>query len=246
MMMECFEINQMALYLTTYGLGEKERRAYDRHLAECPACREKINHMQRRLRELDFDNKQACEEKRDLVEAYALGQLPDDQREKVLQHISECHACNAFLTQLSRFPDLLETADWEIPIPPHLAGNVEKAVEIQFGLSPRKAEEKLREIAAGVKDFLQEIRLSLSPLAPAWGFRGEEEAPQSDFVEVEHAGGDLVVNAGVAGVIVELYSSREKYLDDGESDAQGRVAFADMKPGVYKIKVQGYKTEKME
>lgn len=239
-------MNQMALYLTTYGLGEKERRAYDQHLAECPACREKINRLHRHLRELDVDNKQACAEKREAVEAYALGQLGDDEREKVLQHTGECQACNAFLSRLTIFPDLPEVAAWEVPIPPHLAGNIEAAIKKQLPVSHRKVEDKLRATVEGVKELFNEIRLSLSPLQPAWGFRGKEEAPKSDFAEVEHAGGDLAVNVGIAGVIVELYSSREKYLDDGESDAQGRVTFADMKPGVYKIRVQGHKIKKME
>jgi hypothetical protein len=245
MMMDCFDTNQLALYLTTYGLGAKERRAYEQHLAKCQRCRDQVNRLQRRLRDLDVENQKACEGIRDSLEAYALGQLPDEARAKVLQHTGECHVCHAFLTRLSTFPDLQKVEAWEIPIPSHLSGNIEKALEKQFGRPPRKAEEKLREIAEGVKDFLKEIRLSLSPLGPAWGFRGEEEAPKSDFVEVEHAGGDLIVNVGVAGVIVELYSDREKYLDDGESDADGRVVFPEMKPGLYKIKVLGHKIEKM-
>jgi hypothetical protein len=244
MMMRCFDINQMALYLTTYGLGEKERRAYEQHLAECPACRDKINRLQRRLRELDVDNKAACEEKREALEAYAVSQLPDDQRENVLQHTGECHACNAYLSRLASFPDLPEAAAWDIPIPPRFAENIEAALERKLKVSHRKAEDQLRKTAEGVKEFLSEIRLSLLPLAPAWGFRGQEETPPSDFVEVEHAGGDLVLNVGITGVIVTLYSNREKYLDDGEADGQGRVSFADMKPGVYKIRVQGHKIAK--
>ncbi|NUM79137.1 zf-HC2 domain-containing protein [candidate division KSB1 bacterium] len=227
--------------MTTYGLGEKERRAYDQHLAECPACREKINHMQRRLRELNVDNKTACAEKREVLEAYALGQLDDEKREEVLQHISECHACNAFLAQLSSFPDLLKVAAWDIPIPPHFAGNIAAALEKKWGASPHQVEDSFREMAEEVKAFLNEIRLTLLPLEPAWGFRGEQEFPRGDFVDIEHPGGDLSVNVGAAGVIVELYSNREKYLDDGESDAAGRVVFEGMKPGIYKFKVHGHR-----
>lgn len=244
--MDCFNTNQLALYLTTYGLSAKERRAYEQHLAVCAACRERINHLQRRLREMDGANAEACANMREGVEAYALGQLPEATREQVLQHTSACHACNALLNRLANFPGLQEVAAWEIPVPGRLEKNIATALQKHFGPSSHKVEEKWREIAAGVKKFIHEIQLSLAPLEPAWDFRGEDEVVKSEFIEVQHAGGDLVVNVRIAGVIVELYSSREKYLDDAESDAEGRATFADMKPGAYKLKVQGYKIEQAE
>ena len=244
--MNCLEKTQLILYLTTFGLDADERRAYEHHLAECPKCRDKINRMQQRLRELDFENEQECGARRDSLEAYALGQLPDAEQEKVLHHAGECQACNTLLRRLSKFFAPEEVAAWKIPIPPRLAKNIERALEQKFGHSAAGLGDKFRELAQKVKDSLKEIRLSLSPLEPALGFRGEAEIRKSDFVEVEHPGGDLVVNAGISGVIVELYSDRGKYLDDDESDEQGTVTFRDMKPGLYKIKVHGHRIEKAE
>lgn len=243
--MDCLNTNQLALYLTTYGLSAKERRVYEQHLTVCAACRERMNRLQRRLREMDGENAEACANMREGLEAYALGELPEAKREQVLQHTTECHACNALLGRLGNFPALQETTAWEIPVPAQLDKNIATALQKHFGPSPPEVEDKWREIAAGVKDLIHEIQLVLAPLEPAWGFRGEGEVAKSEFVDVQHAGGDLVVNVNIPGVIVELYSSREKYLDDAESDAQGRVTFADMKPDLYKLKVQGHKIEKV-
>jgi hypothetical protein len=244
--MDCLEKTQLILYLTTFGLDAGERRAYEQHLAECPKCRDKINRMQQRLRDLDFENQQECQTMRDSLEAHALGQLADAEQEKVLHHAGECQACKMFLDRLSKFFSSEEVAAWKIRIPPRLAKNIERALEQKFRNSAAGLRDKIPELVQEVKDFVKKIRLSLSPFEPALGFRGEEESRKSDFVEVEHSGGDLVVNAGISGVIVELYSDRGKYLDDGESDEQGKVTFRDMKPGLYKIKVHGHRIEKAE
>ncbi|MCH7677383.1 hypothetical protein IH879_20880 [candidate division KSB1 bacterium] len=46
----------------------------------------------------------------------------------------------------------------------------------------------MKEIAEDVKDFIDEIRLSLTPFEPVLGFRGDEKIPKSEFVEVAHTG----------------------------------------------------------
>ena len=104
----------------------------------------------------------------------------------------------------------------------------------------------MKEIAEDVKDFIDEIRLSLTPFEPVLGFRGDEKIPKSEFVEVAHTGGDLVINVGFPSVIVELYSSRDKYLDDGESNSEGKVVFTDIDFGSYKIKILGHRIDALE
>ncbi len=248
--MDCLEKTQLVLYLTTFGLDADERRAYEQHLAACPKCRDKIKRMQQRWRDLDFENEQECGAMRGSLEAHALGQLPEAESKKVLQHIGKCQACHAMLSQFSTFPTSEEMAAWDIPITSRLAESIEAALEQKLGISRQRpaferVEDSIREIVEGAKDVLKEIRLSLSPYEPALGFRGEEEIRKSDFVEVEHPGGDLVVNAGIPGVIVELYSDRGKYLDDGESDEQGKATFLDMKPARYKIRIHGHKVDRV-
>ncbi len=51
---------------------------------------------------------------------------------------------------------------------------------------------------------------------------------------------------GFPSVIVELYSSRDKYLDDGESNSEGKIVFADIDFGSYKIKVLGHRIDALE
>ena len=239
--MDCFDLNQLVLYSTTYGLTAKERRAYEQHLAECPPCRERINGMQRRLRDLDWENEKVCEEMRNSLEAYALGDLPAERREQVLQHVGECHACNAFQARVASLPDLQESLAGGVSVPPHLAKSIESALHEELGMRQRSAANGLQEIAERAKEFVNEICLSLSPLEPAAAFRGEEQPSKSEFIEIKHNGGDLVINVGLPSVIVELYSDREKYLDDGETDATGRFVFHEIKPGSYKIRVHGHR-----
>lgn len=238
--MDCLNTNQLALYLTTYGLRAAERRAFDRHLGNCPACRERLQRLQQQVHRLNLENHQACAATHAALEAYALGVFSAEQQQSLRQHSSECHACRTLLARLSDFPDLLQVETWEIPVPPRLAEKIAAAFDEQAAATPLR-ESALPAAVKQVKKVLREIRLTLAPLEPALGFRDSAAGEKSDFVAVEHAGGDLVVNVGAAGVIVELYSNREKYLDDGESDAAGRVVFEGMKPGIYKFKVHGHR-----
>ncbi|MFQ5631765.1 MAG: hypothetical protein ACE5I1_23580, partial [bacterium] len=116
------------------------------------------------------------------------------------------------------------------------------AVDQKLGLaSPYhdvdRVERKARDPVEGAREFVTNIRFFLTPFEPAPGFRGVKEAPKSDFKKIEHKGGDIVIEVGKAGIIVELYSKREKYLDDNESDETKKVVFPGMKPGIYKIRV---------
>jgi len=247
--MNCLDTKELALYLSTFGLGETERSAFDRHLAQCKKCREKLTRMKRLLHEQKFENKKACANIREDLEAQAMSQGSDSQREKVIAHVSECHNCNALLSLLTAAFTYEDIGAKDIPISENLAERIERALEQKLGSSqtvPDLRKNKIKEIAQGAKDFVDEIRLSLTPFEPALGFRGTEEIRKSEFVGIEHAGGDLVVNVGLPGVIVELYSNREKYLDDDESDKEGKISFRNIDSGLYKIKVFDHQIDALE
>jgi len=246
--MNCLNINQLALYLTTFGLGGNERSAYDQHLAECKKCREKLNQIKKLVHEQQFENQEACAEIHEEISAYVMGESSNQQTKKLLNHSSECQACDALLSRITTILSVEDVNAQAIPIPEHLAEKIENALEkkLDFTHDIRSAKDKIREIARRSKAVIDEIRLSLTPFEPALGFRGDKEIPKSDFVEVVHNGGDLVMNVGLPSVIVELYSKREKYLDDGESDNEGRVVFADLDSGSYKIKILGHRIDALE
>ena len=246
--MNCLNINQLALYLTTFGLGGHERNSYEQHLAECKKCREKLNQIKKLVHQQQFKNLEACAEIHEEISAYVMEEASDQQTKKVLNHSSECQACDALLSRISTVLSVEDVNAQAIPIPEHLAERIENALEqkLDFTHDIQSAKDKIREMARRSKAFIDEFRLSLTPFEPALGFRGDKEIPKSDFVEVAHNGGDLVMNVGFPGVIVELYSKREKYLDDGESDNEGRVVFVDIDSGSYKIKVLGHRIDALK
>jgi len=247
--MDCLNSNQLALYLATLGLGEKERNAYEKHLAECKKCRDKLNRMKKLVHEQQFENQEACAEIRGELEAYALGEASKVQTEAVLNHSGECHNCNALLSFLAKAFTFEDVGLSDIPVSENLVARIGRALDQKLDGSlthPDVKKNKMKEIAEDIKDFIDQIRLSITPFEPVLGFRGDEESQKSEFVEVAHTGGDLVINVGFSSVIVELYSSRDKYLDDDESNSDGRVIFNDIDSGSYKIKVLGHRIDALE
>ena len=247
--MDCLNSNQLALYLTTFGLGKNERGVYDRHLAKCQKCREKLNRMKKFVHDQQFENLEACEKIQEELVAYFMGEASNEQTKKVLNHSSECQTCDALLNRITAVLSIEDVNAQAISIPEHLAEKIADALDKKLGVSGsdfKKAEDKIKEIAEGIKDFVTEIKILLTPYESALGFRGDEVIKKSEFVEVQHAGGDLVVNVGLTGVIVELYSKREKYLDDGESDKEGKISFRNIDSGLYKIKVVGHRIDALE
>ena len=249
--MNCLNINQLALYLTTFGLGGNERSAYDQHLAECKKCREKLNKIKKLVHEQQFENLEACAEIHEEISAYVMGEASNRQTKKVLNHSSECQTCDALLSRITTILSVEDVNAQAIPIPEHLAEKIENALERKFDIASQRrdfksAKDKIREMAKDAKDFIEEIKISLTPFESALGFRGDKQSRKSEFIEVEHTGGDLVINVGLPGVIVELYSNREKYLDDDESDKEGKIAFRNIDSGLYKIKVLDYRIDALE
>lgn len=243
--MACPEPIQLVLYLTTYGLDERERQRLDKHLAECQACRNRMNRFKEDLNRADLENQKECHSLRTSLVAYVSGELPEKDAAKFLSHASECPTCTLALRNLATFLSLEDVASVPIQIPSHLRGTLQSALNDRLKQAPppekrRKVKERIAEKAEDAKGRLREIRLRLTPLEALPSFRGQGPIRKSNLVDVDHPGGDLIIDVGSADVVVELYSGRGKYLDDQESDETGKVTFSEMKPGKYKIRVHGH------
>lgn len=230
--MTCLDPHQLALYVSSWGLSIEERRRCEEHVSECGRCRREVDRVRRDI------GGEACARMRERLVSHALGKASNEESAAVRAHEKDCPSCAELLTRLAVSYDADEVSRWAIPVPPGLRSRIEARLDRVWGAVT--ARERGGALLDGLEGLVTEVRLLLAPLTPAPAFRGEEDLPKSEYVAVQHGGGDFVVSVGAAGVTVELYSSREKYLDDGESDASGTVRFPAMEAGLYKVRVQGH------
>lgn len=107
------------------------------------------------------------------------------QTEAVLNHTGECHNCNALLSLLPKAFTFDDVELSDIPVSENLVVRIGRALDQKLDGSsahPDVKKNKMKEIAEDVKDFIDEIRLSLTPFEPVLGFRGDEKSKKANLL----------------------------------------------------------------
>lgn len=86
--MTCRQFAERAFDYVEHRLRPEERAALDRHVAECPDCRD----FHQRAHEL------TCRDFFDFVQSWYEGELPPEQRRVFQRHYELCPPCKNYLT----------------------------------------------------------------------------------------------------------------------------------------------------
>ena len=61
------------------------------------------------------NERQICEEMRDLMFCFLVGELSDEESKDLLRHVAECPLCADALRQHAKLFGLLRSVDWDNP-----------------------------------------------------------------------------------------------------------------------------------
>lgn len=241
--MACLTDSQVMLYLTTFGYSAEEKEKIKIHINGCGQCQELEQKYRQKITAALSRSKKTCELVQNHLPDYIHTGLQFAQDLEISSHLEECDVCRYYYEKTKKTISFEQAAKLDITVPEDLKSAIKKSTAremAQLKLA-RMIDQATETVASALEGVIDYFFLTLTPIKVA--VRGRI----SIFArEIDHKGGDLVVNVGSRELTVLLFSLDDLELGDEKSDDSGFVRFKDIDPGQYKIDVEGYEIRTVE
>lgn len=239
--MNCFEEDQIFLYLTKHGLSKEQKLQVEKHLSECKICAKKKLELEQEIKTSALESEKECELVRNNLIGYISGEIKAVPGVDIEEHLNECETCKFLYNSNKKRFTRQEIEALEIPVPDHLLPNILNAVTDEIAAERQRESLRLKSSAIKIKNelkqFVECIKISLQQLEPAPGFLRKVAF---NAKKISHSGGDLVLDIGEKNVGVTIFSLQDLELAEQRSDTGGKVVFKDFEKAEYKIFIEGF------
>ena len=235
--MRCLSDIQMKLYLTFFGYSEQEKGQIEAHMKSCKQCSTLKEKYRKQMAEALARSRKRCHLVQDHLANYIHDGIQVVEDIHIADHLKYCEVCRYYYEKVKETMSYEEAQSLEDPLSEKLESRIKRSIakmhkQMKLSDSIKGGIDRIQSVIMDIPEY---FKLALHPVELA--FLGKASLYEK---EIEHGGGDLVLDVESAGRSVRLFSRDDLELGHEASDTTGFVRFEDIEKGRYKIIVDGF------